>query len=132
MKGRTRKKKPALEERAGSVRRWLDLFAEPAYKFEILKKAPGGLSLTSTQRQALAALRVALADDKVLWDGPTIHGVIHAVRAEQNIEPKDLFQPLYQLFLGRNSGPQVGWFLSTMDRAFVLQRLTDYQSSSQP
>ncbi len=47
----------------------------------------------------------------------------NSVKAETGIEAKELFQPLYQLFLGRTSGPQVGWFLSTFTREEVLKRL---------
>jgi len=110
-----------VEERAHYVRQWLSNFADASFKFEILKTAPT-LELAADQKQALAALRTALSDAKLPWEGAKIHEAIHAVKAAEGIEPKRLFQPLYQLFLGRTSGPQIGWFLSTMDRQFVIER----------
>ncbi|MBU1124210.1 hypothetical protein KJ652_06545, partial [Patescibacteria group bacterium] len=71
----------------------------------------------------LSKLKDTLSDESLKWEGIEIHECIHKVKEETGIEPKKIFQPLYQIFLGRTSGPQVGWFLSTFDRTEVVGRL---------
>lgn len=122
----TSEEKTALTERALYVRTWLETYAPPEYRYAILPEPPANLSLDPVQRKALVALHVALSDPSLPWEGPKIHEKIHAVKEEQGIAPQKLFPPLYQLFLGRTSGPQIGWFLSTFKREDVLKRLLYY------
>ncbi len=111
----------ALTERSYFVRQWLDQYAPQQYRYVILKEAPGDLALSDEQRTALTALTAAFQD--VPWEGPAIHEAIHKVKEAQGVEPKVLFEPLYKMLLGRSSGPQMGWFLSTFTREEVLERL---------
>ena len=41
------------------------------------------------------------------------------------ILPKAAFQGLYKIFVSRTSGPRLGYFLSTLDREFVMKRLAE-------
>ena len=111
----------ALEERAFYTKQWLDQYAPDEAKYIILKEAPAGLTLTDVQRSALKKAVDALA--AVAWKGEEIHAALHAVKAEESLEPKAFFEPFYQLFLGRPSGPQLGWFLSTFPREEVMKRV---------
>ena len=115
--------KKSLEERAHYVRQWLDQYAPAEYKYVILAEPPASLTLDAEQKKALSAVHAALSEKSLLWEGPKIHERIHAVKAELQISPQKLFQPLYEIFLGRKSGPQVGWFLSTFEREEVLKKL---------
>ncbi|MBI1812842.1 hypothetical protein HYR82_03615 [Candidatus Peregrinibacteria bacterium] len=45
--------------------------------------------------------------------------MLHEVKTAHDILPKELFQPLYRIFLDRDDGPQMGWFLSTLPREEV-------------
>src|SRR3990167_4289146 len=112
--------KSALRTRARYVEKWLQEHAPEEYRFRIVEQPPP-LALDDTQRSAIAKVLSAL--ERCPWDGASIHDAIHAVKAETGIEPKKLFQPLYQAFLGRDNGPQMGWFLSTFEREKVLQHL---------
>jgi len=111
-----------LEERAHYVRQWLKECAPLEYHYTILEGTPS-LTLDDEQKKGLREVSLALADEKLSWEGSKIHERIHAVKEELGIVPQKLFQPLYELFLGRKSGPQVGWFLSTFPREEVLKRL---------
>lgn len=113
----------ALKERAFYVRRWLDQYAAEEYRYVIQADVPADLTLDDEQKKALKALKEKLGGESVPWEGAKIHEAIHSVKTEIGIEPKKMFQPLYRMFLGRTSGPQVGWFLSTFPRADVLKRL---------
>jgi len=53
-----------------------------------------------------------------------IHGTIHElVKSHEDFTPKDCFQAIYRLFLAKDFGPQAGWFLSALDKDFVIKRL---------
>ena len=117
--------KKALLERASYTKKWIEDLAPDQYTFTILKEAPSDLTLDADQKETIIALKEALADPSLPWEGPAIHEAIHAVKEKTGIAPKNLFQPLYILFLGRTSGPQVGWFLSTFERDNVLKRLEE-------
>lgn len=111
----------ALDERAFYTRQWLETFAPDEYKYVILSEPPQDLTLTDIQRAALQKAADVL--ETVEWKGEAIHTALHAVKAETGIQPRDFFEPFYRLFLGRPSGPQLGWFLSTFPREEVLKRL---------
>lgn len=114
----------ALKERAMYVKQWIETLAPEEEKFTILKEPPKDLSLDPDQTAALKKLAEALADASLAWSGKDIHEKIHAVKESLGIAPKSLFEPIYQIFLGRRSGPQVGWFLSTFPREEVLRRVS--------
>lgn len=116
----TEEEKTALKTRAQYVEKWLEEHAPEEYRFRILEEPPP-LSLDDDQQLALQKLMEAL--ECIQWDGAKIHEAIHAVKAATGIEPKKLFQPLYQAFLGRDNGPQMGWFLSTFPREKVIARI---------
>ena len=59
------------------------------------------------------------------WAGEELHAHLHALRAEMGLTPRDAFGAIYQAFLGKDSGPQAGWFLTALDRQFVLRRLRE-------
>jgi lysyl-tRNA synthetase, class I len=120
----TKAEKVSLEERARYVQQWLDKLAPDEYTYQILEKPPTDLKLDDEQKIALAQLSEALADESLSWEGKPIHEKIHEVKEGCGITPKKLFQPIYQIFLGRSSGPQVGWFLSTFERSTVISCLT--------
>lgn len=115
--------KSALSQRAEYVKKWLDAYAPDSEKFQILESTPQSLELDDEQKIAFAKLCDAFADSSLEWDGAKIHECIHAVKTENEISPKKVFQPLYQMFLGRNEGPQIGWFLSTFAREDVIKRI---------
>ncbi len=118
-----RPEKENLQERAHYVQQWLAEHAPTEFKYEILAKFPENLALDAEQKNALSAVLKTLSNPSLPWEGPKIHEAIHGVKAELGIAPKKLFEPLYQLFLGRSSGPQIGWFLSTFEREQVVERL---------
>ena len=58
-------------------------------------------------------------------DGQDLHTALHEIRKESGIEAKDFFGALYMSFLNKTSGPKVGWFLSVLDRNYLLNRLRE-------
>ena len=85
----------------------------------IVIEGPLGVGKTSLAR--LLAERLEKVSE---WEGELIHGSIHElVKAHEEFTPKDCFQAIYRLFLDKDFGPQAGWFLSALDKDFVVKRL---------
>ena len=59
------------------------------------------------------------------WDPVSIHNQIYEIIEEQAIEPKQAFSSIYQVILGQNKGPRIGYFLSNLEKEFVLTRLME-------
>ena len=57
--------------------------------------------------------------------GEQIHQLIYALKDELGGKPELLFKAIYLALLGKTQGPRAGWFLSTLDSAFVKQRFAE-------
>ena len=113
-----------LERRTADARRWLIAYAPDHYKFEIHASVPiSAATLTRAQREFLARIAESLAART--WSGEELHAYLHALKAEMNLSPREAFGAIYQAFLGKDSGPQAGWFLTALDQQFVLARLRE-------
>jgi lysyl-tRNA synthetase class 1 len=115
-----------LRARAEDARRWLQTYAPPAYRFEVQTELPEGVrALTPEQGRFLADL-VPLVDRAA--GGETLHAEIHDLKGRHNLPAKAAFGAIYLAFLGKDSGPQAGWFLAALDRDFVVRRLREAAS----
>lgn len=113
-----------LDMRVIDARRWLATYAPDHYKFHVHASLPEAVAtLSPAQRQYLA--RVADAFSRQRWTGEELHAHLHAIKAEMGLTPREAFGALYQAFLGKDSGPQAGWFLTALDPDFVLGRLRE-------
>ena len=93
------------------------------YKFELKEEVPeGAKEFSDRQKRALAKVLVYIQSQDRL-DGQEFHTKLHEIRKEEGIEAKDFFSALYMSFLGKESGPKAGWFLSVLDRKFLIERL---------
>ncbi len=112
-----------LEERSLYAKRWLTDYAEERFVFTLQESLPAAVAtLSNEQKKALTTLadRIEMAP---ALDGQTLHELIHSVKEECGLDPKTFFTAIYIAFLGKESGPKVGWFLSTLTKDFLLQRL---------
>jgi len=113
-----------LHLRVADARRWLAAYAPDHYKFEVRTRIPEAVAaLTPAQRRYLA--RVAEALSSRSWTGEDLHTHLHTLKEELGLSPREAFSAIYQVFLGKDSGPQAGWFLTALDAQFVLGRLRE-------
>lgn len=111
------------EERARYARHWLAQYADEKFIFAVQDTVPASTqSLSSEQVLALQTFADRLQTLEI-FDGQSIHEVSHTVKEECGLAPKAFFGAVYTAFLGKESGPKLGWFLSTFDREFVVNRL---------
>ncbi len=116
-----------IELRETYARRWLDTYAPPEYQFFLQQTLPQAAKNFSTEQKT--ALKKVL--EKIMSfgadsiSGLELHTALHDIKNEMGIHPKDFFSAIYISFLDRASGPKAGWFLSVLDRDFVVQRLKE-------
>ena len=112
-----------LRIRVKHVRYWLRSFAPSRVKFN-LKKRPPKLELSESQKTFL--INVEKFFSKIHWNANEIHDAIYNASQESGNSPKEGFQTLYRILLNQNYGPRLGYFLSSLEREFVLNRIESY------
>lgn len=112
-----------LDERVVYAKRWLKEYADDKFIFTLQQNIPEATAtLTEDQQTALKLLsdKIELLES---IDGQILHELIHEVKRESGLTPQEFFGAIYIAFLGKDSGPKVGWFLSTLDKDFLIKRL---------
>lgn len=112
----------ALDERVRYAKFWLSAYAPEEFRYELQKEMPK-TELSGVQKKALAALADFLRSGG--RTGEELHLRLHELKTEVPIQPKELFQAIYRIFLNRDSGPKAGWFLAGLPHDFVLARLNE-------
>lgn len=121
----TEEDKKEIQVRTLYAKRWLDLYASEDFKYTLQEVMPETTrTFSPEQKHALKKLLEYVETHETL-DGQELHTTLHAIKTETGIDAKAFFRALYQSFLGRDSGPKAGWFLSVLERDFVLKRLKE-------
>lgn len=124
----TNEDKKELSLRARYAKIWLDTYAPEDYKYEIQKTLPVvAKNLSELQKKALGRVLV-FVESKESISGQEFHLTLHGIKEELGIAPKDFFEALYLSILGKKNGPKAGWFLSVLDREFLINRLKEATS----
>ena len=112
------------EERATYAKAWLGQYAPESYRYELQQESvpEGALHFTPEQKEALNLLLEYVRKQESL-DGQELHTALHSIKEKTGIPPKDLFSAIYLSFLGKESGPKAGWFLSVLEKSFLESRL---------
>ena len=94
---------PDLDQAAGFAVRYYNDFVKPAKTF----RAP-----TDAEREALVALRDALAAHDGPTDDETLQSIVYAVGRDRFDPLRDWFTALYEVLLGASQGPRFGGFIA--------------------
>ena len=116
-----------LKTREKFAKMWLSKYALPMHKFEIQMETPA-VELTAEQGEFLRAIADLLEEKD--WKGEELHGAIHELKKNSPLEAKQAFQAIYLALLGKDSGPQAGWFLEALEKDFVVKRFREVQAIS--
>lgn len=111
-----------LKQRAEHVKFWLESFAPDIIRFQVKKKI-SKLKLDKEQKKFLSILLELLPSTK--WSGEDIHNAIYETSEKEKIQIKTAFKTIYQVLLGQDKGPRAGYFLSNLDKKFVLKRFEE-------
>lgn len=101
------------------VRKWLTEYAPDEVKFEIQQSVPA-VDLSDGQKKLLNDLANKLSKSDM--DAQAIHEAIYALKDEHKLSPQEAFQAVYRVILGQDQGPKVGWFVSSLDKDFLVPR----------
>jgi lysyl-tRNA synthetase class 1 len=111
-----------LQQRAEHAQFWLDNFAPDMVKFKVQKKLPK-IKLDKEQKKFLTILKDKIP--KIKWEAENIHNMIYEISEEEKIPIKNTFKTIYLIILGQEKGPRAGFFLSNLDKKFVLKRVEE-------
>lgn len=116
-----------LEKRLFYVRLWLNEYAPESYKFTVQEQVPElAHDLDAEQKSFLKAISELLTNQD--YSGEELHAQIHEVRKNSTLQPREGFGAIYAALIGKDSGPQAGWFLDSLDKSFVIERFTEVAS----
>ena len=65
-----------------------------------------------------------MGNNEEKYNASSIHELIYDSAKEIDLEPKEAFSASYKILLGKNYGPKLGSFLSSLDKDFVIERYT--------
>jgi len=94
---------PGLDAAVGFALRYYNDFVKPAKVF----RAPD-----AKEREALVALRDALAAHDGDTDDETLQGIVYAVGRDRFDPLRDWFKAIYEVLLGASQGPRFGGFIA--------------------
>ncbi len=112
--------KNEIESELQYVENWLEKWAPDEVKFSLSENPPTDLS--HNEKQFLLDLADVFESDDKTHDGQWYHEQIHEVREKSGLGAGEAFKTVYKTLLGQDSGPKAGWFLSILDKNFVIER----------
>lgn len=113
-----------IENRVEIAKKWLEKFAPENFKFNISEDLPDvAKKLSSIQKEFLAKILLSIKEKE--YTGEELHHEIHNIKKEMQIDPKEAFSAIYLTFIGKDSGPQAGWLLASLEKNMVIKRLEE-------
>jgi lysyl-tRNA synthetase, class I len=115
-----------FEVRLAAVRRWLEAYAPERARIEVRRDdLPPEVALLRPEQRGFLRELAEAAHGEVPATGEQWQAAIFAVAERHAIDAKAAFNALYFTFLGRPNGPRAGWLLASLERDFVIRRLTE-------
>ena len=105
------------------VKNWLEKYAPEDVKFTV-QESFLKTELTDTQQGFLKDLARAVSEAPIELDGNAMHTLIYAAKDTAGLQPKEAFQALYRVIIGKDYGPKAGWFLASLNRDWLVKRLS--------
>jgi len=118
-----------LEDYIKYANNWLTTFAPDVFKFKVQENLPEeARNLAADEKEFLGKLAGHFRN--IGWDAEAVHNSIHGIGKESGLSARKSFQVVYISILGRKSGPRAGWFITSLERDFVISRFLEVSSSS--
>lgn len=108
-----------LQEQITRANTWLEKYAPDNVRFSVQQNTPQ-INITDKQKQLLA--NVANILDSKECEAEALHNQIYESGKKLELKPKETFEAIYLALLGKSSGPKAGWFISVLDKQFVIDR----------
>ncbi len=115
-----------LATRLASVGRWLEAYAPERARLEVRRDAlPVEAELLRPEQRGFLRAMADVAHGEAASTGEQWQAAIFAVAADHGLDARAAFNALYLALLGRANGPRAGWLLASLERDFVIARLTE-------
>ena len=114
-----------LKQRYECVLFWLKNFAPESVKFGVQEKLENIIKERIDEEQKTFLKAMVESINKIKWTPDEIHTKIYGLSRGLNIEPKKSFIAVYLALLGKENGPKLGYFLSSLDKKFVMKRFEE-------
>jgi lysyl-tRNA synthetase class 1 len=119
-----------IKRKAWYAQNWLHKFAPPFLKFELQSKLPVEVvkGLSVGQRNALKLIAREIKENEakgVPLSPEDLHNKVYEVAETTGVEVKQIFKAIYMVLLKKPSGPRAGWFLASLEKKFLCQRLEE-------
>ncbi len=111
-----------VEERLSQSKNWIDSYAPEWTKFSLQEELPD-VKLDEEQKKGLKVLAESL--DKDLDDIGMHNEIYRVAREDVEMNPKELFQAIYLVLIGKKSGPKAGSFIISLEKDFVKKRFIE-------
>lgn len=121
----TPEEKNEAQRRRQYAQQWLSDYAPEQAKFEIQKTLPACAHELSAQQKAFLKEIVQTMKQNPRLKGDELHGKLHELKKTSGLDARVAFGAIYAALLGKDSGPQAGWFLDAMEHDFVIERLQE-------
>ena len=112
-----------LETRTSCIDEWLEKYAPESVKF-VIQKEPPEIEFSKEDLDRVKQLKKMM--EKVGWTPDEIHDSFYDIQEASKTPAKEYFRIMYSVILGKEKGPRLGFFLATMERDFVTERLGSY------
>ncbi|MEF8849079.1 MAG: hypothetical protein V5A68_08120, partial [Candidatus Thermoplasmatota archaeon] len=110
-----------IRRRAEHANFWIQKYAPKQILFKVKKELPK-INLSKKQKDFLQNLKKEFESKK--WNGENIHQAIYDAVEKTEIKPGLGFKTIYQIILNKNKGPRAGYFLSNLEKEFVINRIS--------
>ena len=111
-----------IETELAFIDEWLKQWAPEEVKFELLEVVDAN-KLSEADKAFLNSLADKIEKASVDADGAWFHQAIYELKDVSGLPPQELFTALYEVLIGKKSGPRAGWFLSILPRDWLVKRL---------
>ena len=112
-----------IKTRVRLATNWVKLYAPELIKFELLTEPPK-IELSKEQKEGLKVIS-DLIQGEDLTD-VELHNKIYEIATNIPIEPKMLFGAIYQVLIGKESGPKAAAFINALEKDFIVERFRSY------
>ena len=112
-----------LDERVKCIKQWIRKYAPESVVFEIQKEKPE-IDFDDEQKKCVKLLSEKLKE--IEWNPESIHNSFYELQEKNQTPAKKFFKIMYKILLDKERGPRLGFFLATMDKQFIIERLESY------
>ncbi|HZP55342.1 MAG TPA: lysine--tRNA ligase [Candidatus Saccharimonadales bacterium] len=116
------REREVIKKELAFINRWLEKWAPEDAKFDLLDLAKKD-DFNPEAQEYLLTLAQIIEQAPADADGEWFHKAIYEIKEHNNLSPEQIFKPLYQALIGKDSGPRAGWFLSILPREWLVNRL---------